>query len=769
MKYLIVKMFRDMKAMIYQFYAILLMAFVGVAIYTGLEGAWHGLEAGLDNYFAMTGVADAWAVADGFSDEEARRISRLPGVSAAEREMVGYLDIKSPGVSGDPELRLAVCAGGNAHQPFLVTEGADFDGKSDGLWLDADFAGAKSLWPGDSLTVSMNGRRTNMRIMGLVLAPEYVCYLGSQDDIIPDHDKYAFGYANEHYAAEIFGAFRPNKLNIYYSEGADEGAIREGIDQVIKGRTSFFMNHGLNASIKSTRVKISQMFKISLLFSSIFVLLALLTIVTTMKRIVSAQRIQIGTLAALGTRGSVILAHYSLYGFIVSLLGAVLGLLLGPAVLSEVLLGIQLKIYSIPFAGRRLTWLSALLVVLIVGLCTLAAALASRGGLKAMPAESLRNSSAGNVRYRRAKGEGMSSGAVVSFEWRWIFRELSKNLVRFLMGVAGVVGCVTLIMASLGLQDSANYANDFLYSQVYTYRYKLNIDRYFDTGKARGDFAQLLEEDEALFNAGARHMGGRVSVMEEDGFVSLYDAKGRRMSLADHEGVMSHMLARTLGVKAGDEVAVRCQGAEDELRVRVTGISNNPAPQGLFLHRDVWEGLGMDFLPTAVLTSDEALAGRLGADPSVSRVLSVDDQSRNVKKLLDSFTVLFNLLILAAITMGWVVLYNLGLLSYSERGLIYATLKVLGFRRLEVTSLAYRENAFITVLGLLLGVPAGLSFLRLYVGLVSADNFEWPVKLNDSSFVASLALTAVCAVFVNYVIAGKINGVRMAESLKALE
>lgn len=762
MRYLLKKMLRDFRSMSRQFIAIFLMAFIAMLIYSGMEGTWYGMEVGIQRYFEETDIADAWAMAQNFSEDYIDGVSQIDGIKSVEGRMVfSVTPIDNPNGS----IEITSFSTLKSSRPVLI-DGTELNEEEQGLWLAKEYAEKNSLAVGDVISIDYNGEVIDFAVLGIISEAEYVYYLGNNDEVLPDYSQYGYAYINKETLNKKLRHNNVNRLFIKYEDNVNEKEVKSEIYNKLSNQGTIILDHNQNKSIRGVNDKIQQLYKISLMFSSIFVLLALLTIVTTMRRIVKTQKIQIGTLKGLGVSKGTIVFHYALYGFIISLLGVVLGILMGPRLLSPVLLAAQLKTYSIPDVESQLNNISIMMGAFIVIACTVATIFASLKGLRGVPAENMRNVSMQKVKSKNSKLVGL-----LSFEWRWILRETFNNKVRFIMGVVGVTGCMMLVMATRGLQDSAHYANDYLYKEVYTYEQKITVTPEFDQNSIdkKSDEYQMVQENTIEILKHDEKKVGTVTVIGSGNFIHLSNMKDEAINIDNNEGIISHKLSEVLGVTIGDIIEIKDYTKNEYLYLKITEISNIPSPQGIFMSKDTWNALGREFVPTSILSKDNNSSELIKDNPAVNNVTNKSDLSISVNKLLDTFKMIFLLLNVAAITMGVVILYNLGTLNYTEKSREYATLKVLGYKPREIFALSIRESLLTTIIGVLVAIPCGYKFLEIYVKTVSVESFEWLIKLNNGSFITALTVTIICSLGINILVAIKINKINMIDSLKSVE
>ena len=126
------------------------------------------------------------------------------------------------------------------------------------------------------------------------------------------------------------------------------------------------------------------------------------------------------------------------------------------------------------------------------------------------------------------------------------------------------------------------------------------------------------------------------------------------------------------------------------------------------------------------------------------------------------------LLAVAAVVLGLVVLYNLGVMSYTERYREMATLKVVGFRDRQIGRILIGQNLWLTVLGVLIGLPAGVGVLK-YLLTALASEYEMKLTLGPLTYGISIVLTFGVSLLVGWMIARKTRSIDMVEALKGVD
>ena len=185
--------------------------------------------------------------------------------------------------------------------------------------------------------------------------------------------------------------------------------------------------------------------------------------------------------------------------------------------------------------------------------------------------------------------------------------------------------------------------------------------------------------------------------------------------------------------------------------------------------KNAYENLGQDFIRTSLLLDDNEISQDIESLSYVQEYTTIDSQYESTNEITKSVSMIFVIMIVAAILLAVVILYNLGILSYTEKSREFATLKVLGFYQKEITLISLRENIITTLIGWIIGIPIGLWFLKTYVSIVSTDSFDWVAKLSVPRFMVASLITVGCSIGVSLLLTLKVKKINMVEALKSVE
>ncbi|MHB8065206.1 MAG: ABC transporter permease, partial [Ruminiclostridium sp.] len=462
------KMLRDMGKHKAQFLSIFIMAFLGVFIYAGVGGEWMGLRNTVNNYYKETNFADIWVYGKSFSKDNEKVIAALEGVTGTQRCLV----LDSIGDFGNkPTVSLHFLEKNSITKPYTVS-GQDFTYNKDGIWIDNRFASAHDLSVGDKMSVTTNGITLKKEIKGTVYNPEYV-YLSDGNGITPDFSSNGYAYLS----SDAFPAPQEmiyNELMLTTEKNVNTVKLEDTLSKSINGNYSVFVTRKNLASYNMFSQEIDQHKAMGSIFPSAFLVIALLTMMTTMTRIVTAQRTQIGTLKAIGFKHRKILWHYVSYGFWLSLVGSILGAIVGPLTLPKLFYPSMSSFYTLPKWKPAIDFSFYIMAAIMVIFCTLVTWLACRNVLKDTPAKTLLPRVPKNVKH------GFLEKTVLwqklGFNVQWNLRDIARNKTRSIMAVVGVLGCTALLMCAFGMNSAMSDLKVWQYKDINQLESKITVD-----------------------------------------------------------------------------------------------------------------------------------------------------------------------------------------------------------------------------------------------------------------------------------------------------
>jgi len=258
---------------------------------------------------------------------------------------------------------------------------------------------------------------------------------------------------------------------------------------------------------------------------------------------------------------------------------------------------------------------------------------------------------------------------------------------------------------------------------------------------------------------------GSLTVIENNDLYVLVDAKQKEIELHDGEIALSRRMAAILNVSEGSEITWHPYGTEKWTTSEVTILNQISTGQGITITRDTLENLGYEFQPGTVLVEKAIDDYR---DDNVLSIFSKEDRITAWDNMMEAMNIMVYILVFAALLLAVVVLYNLGLLSFTEREKELATLKVVGFQTRKIRGLLLIQNIWLSILGSMAGTPLGLWLLKVMLD-TSGEDFDFIIHLTPKSFFISAAVTIIVSFLVNLMFTKKIKKLDMVASLKGVE
>ena len=529
-------------------------------------------------------------------------------------------------------------------------------------------------------------------------------------------------------------------------------------------------------------------------FPVIFFLVAALISLTTMTRMVEEQRTQIGTLKALGYKKSAIAAKYICYAFFATLLGSVLGMLIGEKIIPYIIITAYGIMYhnvantiSIDYQPGFALIASAASVVCTVG----ATLFASGKELQETPASLMRPPAPKEG--KRVLLERLTFiWKHLSFSWKSTIRNLFRYKKRLIMTVFGIAGSMGLMLVGFGLQDSISDIAAIQYRELQHYD-GMVIEDSDATEEEHAELFEYMKENEQIAHCNRVQMT-KISAPKGSSSVSIYlfvpeslsefakdvtlknRITGETYELTDEGAAISEKTASLLGLKVGDMIPLK--KGDKEYKVRVAVITENYMSHYLYMTPRVYEQTfgekpeyeNIVFTMQEDCKDDLEMAGsRILANPGALSISYTSSLASQVDRMLSTLDAVILVLIVSAGMLAFVVLYNLNNINITERQRELATLKVLGFYDGEVSQYVLRENVILTVLGLMFGAVFGILIHRYVITTVEVDAVMFGRNIKLLSFLYSGILTSIFSIVVNGVMHFKLKTIDMVESLKSVE
>lgn len=817
---LIRKLFRTAWSYKAQFLSMILMITLGMGMFLGFNMEWKTIEVDTFKFFNQTNYADYRLYSEkGFTNEDSDKIAAIDSVKAATRYLSVNLDIKRHKTASNNKdddslsnnkttsekiknksLALDVSEDFNV-STFIVTDGEKYNENGDGFWLSDKFAAANNYKLGDSLSLEFQGVEITGEIVGLIKSGEHMICVADKNQMMPDYNTYGFAYISpkklravleekikSDFAEELKKSNVPEEFiddsltKLFVTDEMLDEAMDKAFAQVNlisdikKDDLEKAINKKLNRTIMVTPKDDHVVYKESQgeaeegktmgsVLPVLFLAIAILTMVTTMHRIATKEKTQIGTLKALGFKNRRILRHYTSYGLFIGLSGTGLGIALGYGVCKLIMSenGMMGTYFDMPDWSAVIPEFCYPILIGTVLLLTLISFLSVRQQLKGTAADALRPYSPKKM--RKIFFERFHFWDKLHFGTKWNIRDLSRHKSRSAMTLFGIIGCMVLMVGGLGMRDTMSGFLNLLDKDISNYTTKVNLVDNADFKKSKALCNELGGDWESI--SGISLDGDTVTldiVHNPHALLNVIDEDNNRLKLSD-EGVY---LCLRLKDKAdiGDKIKFSPYGSKKTYTVKVIGYNRSVMTESVTMSDKLAEKLGLDYSISSIYT-----------DKKTSKIKSSDliSGKQNKAQLMETFNSFVQImdsmviiLVAAAVILGVVVLYNLGIMSYVERSRELATLKVLGFRNRTIGKLLISQNIWLTVISVVIGLPAGVGVLQWLLTALAGE-YEMKLMLGALTYSVSILLTFGVSLLVGLMVARKNKKIDMVEALKGAE
>lgn len=745
-----------------QFISMIIMIALGIGIFVGFNMEWVSIDVNTSSFFEKTNFADFRIISDsGFSEDDLNKVKDIDGVSDVSRFLSVNADVE--GQNGDT-VALTVTENENVSKPYLIS-GKEYDAKSEnGVWLSDKYAAANGFELGDDITFKYKTIEISGKVEGLIKASEYLVCVRDSSQLMPDYNTHGFAYISPvMYEKAAKMAFYP-QINILSSLSKKEMA--EKIDAALD-KTLLVLSKDENSSYAAQQGEAEEGKTMGSVMPVLFLLIAVLTMVTTMHRLTAKEKTQIGTLKALGFKDKRILRHYTSYAFMIGIIGSALGIGLGYFVAWFLMNpnGSMGTYLDMPEWKLGIPWFCYIILAAIIVLLTLIGFLSVKQMLHGTPADALRPYTPKKV--KNLLVEKTKWFHRLSFGTRWNLRDTMRHKSRTAMSLIGIIGCTLLIVGSLGMRDTMTAFLDMYYNDATNYSSRI----YVSEDATDEQIQELIKKYDGDWSAS-------VSVQLDEKAISLdvYELTTNKVrfpsaetkdfeNIADDGAYICKRLSDEFNLKKGDTVTISPYGSGDEYTLKISGIIRSVS-ENIVISPKYAEKLGLDVKADSIYTSTEK------ADIKAESAIKSVQSKQMIIDSFDTFNEIMNMmvavLIVAATVLGIVVLYNLGVMSYTERYREMATLKVVGFRNRKIGKLLISQNMWVTVIGVIVGIPAGIGTLSFLVTQLASE-YEMRIRVSVLSIAVSDVLTFAVSLLVSLMVARKNKKIDMVEALKGAE
>ena len=781
------KLIRDMAHMKGQVTAIVLVISCGIATFVMSLSTLESLRETRAAYYERYRFPHVFVSLKRAPETLRTRLEEIPGVRAIELRIAADVTLDMPGMDEPAVGRLISIP--ETHRPQLcnlhLRAGRYVEaGRDDEVIVSETFADAHSLRPDDFVTAILNGRLQKLRIVGVALSPEYVFQVRG-GEMLPDNRRFGVFWMGETSLAAAFdmtGAF--NNALLALMRGASEDDVINRVDDLLEpygGLGAFGRDEHVSDRYLSDEIR--QLRGMGMIAPSIFLIVAALLLNIVLTRLIGTQREQIAALKAFGYSNFDVTTHYLGFVLVIVAAGSVLGTA-GGVWLARRLTELYAEFYRFPILQHR-TNASVLALSFVVSLVAgvVGALLAVRRAASLPPAEAMRPEPPKSFRLTFAERIGLQR--IIPPSTRMILRNLERQPVKTVASVLGIAMAVgVLVLGSFG-EDSLEYLID----QQFKIAQRQDMMVTFvepSTSSILHDIENLpgVIRAEPIRGIATRmrfeHRSRRVGIIglpPDMELFQLLDASRQRMTVPPEGLLMSEKLSRILNVRPGQSVTVEVLQEERPIRqVQISGLIDDYSGLAAYMSLDAMNQLMHEgeTISGVYLSADEAslreLYSELKSSPQVAAVTirtgMIDTFRETIAENMLRMR-LWNVFFACVIAVG--VVYNSARVSLSERSRDLATLRVIGFKRQEISLILLGELAFLTAVGIPLGLLFGRGLAEIVALWLDTELYRIPLVINADTYGFAAIVTLIAAVLAGLIVRRRLDRLDLVAVLKTRE
>ena len=780
------KLLRNLMTMKGQALAIAVVIVCGVAMSVMSLSTLRSLQMTRETYYERFRFAHVFAGFKRAPLSLVARVQQIPGVARIEPRIVKNVNLIVEGLREPAVGRLISIPDHRQpglNQLYLRRGRMPEPGRMEAV-VGESFANAHGFLPGATVKAILNGRLRTLKLVGIVLSPEYIVEMSSAE-MLPDFKRFGVFWMP---STELEAAFDMdgacNDLTLTLMRGANQDDVIRQLDDLLDdwgGIGSFGRNDQMSHRFISD--EITQLRAMGFVTPVIFMAVAAFLLNIVMTRVIDMQRVQIAALKAFGYHRREVGWHYLKFVAVIVASGVVLGTGLG-AWMGHGLTAMYTRFFHFPVFQFEFDWLTTLLTST---LCAAAAFWGTYGAMRVAsrlpPAEAMRPKSPGE--YHPTLIEKFGLHRRLPQTWLMILRQIRRRPWKSAFSVLGIAMAAGVVVLGNYANDALDFLVDFQFRQAQRQDLWVNLAE-ASPYDAIHDFTHMpgvirVESFRAIavrVRSGPRSRRLSILGMEPERQINrILHQSGGEPVLTNDGLVVSETLANLLKVKVGDFVSVDVlEGRRPTVNVRVVGTVDDLSGTNAFALRPFVNRMAMEgeFVSGAWLTVDRRELDNLYADlKATPNVVGVTARSAAIQSFLD--TVGENQMRMQAFVIGFAiaiaggVVYNTARITLSERDRELATMRVLGYTKAEVSVVLLGELGVLTLLAIPLGLVIGYGMAWLSSLSLHTDLFRIPLIIHRATYARASIIVLCAAVISGFIVRRRLNHLDLFAVLKGQE
>lgn len=781
MKKLDLRLIRSIKNTKGQFISITVTIIVALVIFVSFSMVADKLENSIWRYYEVTNFSDITA-----------RVSRIPASAVEDLLMIeGIEDVQGRVVADvplrvdDPNEKVTVRLVSVPPEDETINKLYTIAGEEigDNIYSAAvlqQFFVGRNMKFGETITPYIAGKTYPLEVVGEVGSPEYIYLMENEQELLPDEKGFGVIYVTEEFAQNTLGFQGSYNDIVIKVSSSHQGKI----DSIVDLLEDELERYGVSSVIKredqlSHSVMMQEVDSLGVMSTAltvVFLFVAAIIISIMLSRLVRKDRMAIGVMKGLGYTDLQVLLHYVKYAILIGVLGSVIGIAISAPV-SVALVKLYIQYMNVPVLDTSMDPIYFVYGITLTTLfCVAAGLFGARSVMSITPSDAMRPEAPKTG--KRLWLEGFKKlWSRISFSWKMVIRNIARTKRRAAFLAIGVAMTYAITMLPVYMSTIWNTLLDRQYGELQMMDYSIDFaapldDRVLLQVRQLADIDTIepkIEMPLQLKNGWRKKTVSVIAVPSDTRMFGFRDTERMKIELPKEGILISEILAKGLGVEPGDYIQVKSFiPSIDEKELQVKGIVEQYLGSNAYMDiEQMYRVIEEKGIATgAYVMTDDDIAGSLKDVKNIRLVQSVGDMQEAMVEYMDMIIASMGTMMLFGGILGFAIVYNITTVSINERIMEFSSLRVMGFEKKEIFRLVTRENAFMTAIGIIMGIPLGYGMIKGLETSISTEIYTIPAIILPSTYLIALVATVIFVAIAQYATYRKIRHLNFIDALK---
>ncbi|MTI57046.1 ABC transporter permease [Geosporobacter ferrireducens] len=781
MKKLDVRLLRLIKNSKGQFISIAVMVILALTIYVSFSMVADNLNDSIFHYYDVTNFGDVFVEVVRIPKTAIDRLHSIEGIEAAQGRISSDVPLRVEDPNEKVRVRVVSLPKeeGGINSIYTI-EGREIKENPKTTAVLQQFVDARGMVLGDTITPYIAGREYPLDIVGIVGSPEYIYLMENEETLMPAAEKFGVIYVTEDFAQSTLGY--QGSYNEVMIKIKDEYIHR--IDSIVDEIEDQLDRYGVKRIIKrKDQLSHSMMMQevesleaMSTAITLLFLISAAVIINIMLSRIVKNDRMSIGVMKALGYNNLNVMGHYTKFSLAMGIVGSIIGIILSIPI-SAAFTKMYIYYFNIPMFQMKIYYIYIVYGILLTSVfCVVSGLIGARSVLKIMPADSMRPEApraGGRIWLEKIKFIWNQ----ISFSWKMVIRNILRNKKRAAFLVFGIALTFGITMVPVFMSSVWNNIFMLQYGEFQTMDYNIDFASPMNHNALR-ELSKIIEIDHIepkaevpfeLRNGWKKKAVSIIGIPRNTQFYHFKSPLGQPVNLPQNGIILAERLADSLGVGIGDTIVIKnfMPDKKDQF-IEVKGLVEQYLGTNAYMDIEAMNDLlgEKGVITGALVDSRDEVVPKLRDVKNIRQVQSVEDMKNSFLEFMDMMIYSVGVMMLFGGILGFAIVYNVTIISISERMMEFSSLRVLGFEKKEIYKMVSRENGTMTLLGILFGAPVGYGMCVGIVAALSTDLYSIPIMINPSSYIITALATVLFVTIAQLATIRKIYKLNFMDALK---